>query len=144
MLAGRILLEPVTGAAGARSDAVRSPNGAYWFCVDAEWSSRPDAGEGIRFGTSSPDVDILIFNEREHLIGLSLVGHYINYDVYCSWISEKLLFIRVWWGRAVGSDMILDVESEEMLYLETVCDGTIPYRQFGGVGGPGRGPDHHE
>jgi hypothetical protein len=34
------------------------------------------------------------------------------------WINEKLLFIRVWWGRIVSSDLLLNVEQGSLLYAE--------------------------
>ncbi len=47
-----------------------------------------------------------------------------------SWINEKLLCIRVWWGRICGTDLIFNVEQERFIYREMVWDGGIPYYQI--------------
>ena len=46
------------------------------------------------------------------------------------WVNEKLLFMRPWWGRILGTDLIYDVEAERIVYAETVTDGYLAYQQF--------------
>jgi hypothetical protein len=47
-------------------------------------------------------------------------------------VNENLVFLRVWWGRLRGTDLIFNVESEAFVYDQTVEDGTQAYMQFQG------------
>jgi len=62
-------------------------------------------------------------------VTIILKDSYPNFPPQARWISEKLIFIRVWWGRIVGSDLIFDVEKREFVYREMIHDGTHLYRQ---------------
>ena len=46
------------------------------------------------------------------------------------WINEKLLFVRVHWGRILASDLLIDVESGELLWHQLAEAGDIAYAQF--------------
>jgi len=109
-----------------------SPNDAYWVGVGAE--ERAEVGESqpkaLRFRVSSPDVVIYVFNERPKLLQLTLKDHYPNFVIDVRWINEKLLFASVWWGRVLGTDLILDVENESIVYKEMLHDGLVVYRQW--------------
>ena len=65
----------------------------------------------------------------EDVIAITLDDAYPNFPVRVHWINEKLIFIRVWWGRIVGTDIIFDVEKQVYLSLEMVVDGTQLYNQ---------------
>jgi len=54
---------------------------------------------------------------------------YPNFPVQARRINEKLIFIRVWWGRVVGSDFIFDAEAGRFIHEEMVNDGTILFQQ---------------
>lgn len=41
-----------------------------------------------------------------------------NNPVHIEWLNEELLFVRVWWGRVVSTDFVLNVETAEPVYLE--------------------------
>jgi hypothetical protein len=41
------------------------------------------------------------------------------------WLSEKLLFGRVWWGRVYSTDFILDVEKEQFIYKQMAHYGEL-------------------
>ncbi len=45
--------------------------------------------------------------------------------VSATWINTKLLFMRVWWGRIVATDLVFDVESRAFVYREMVNHGYI-------------------
>lgn len=111
---------------------VFSPNGAYWAGVDPEkgFQLRDSKPKGVQFHVFSPDVPIYIFNERPKLITLTLKDHYPNFVVNLHWVNEKLLYVRVWWGRVLGTDFILDVEKEAIVYKETVNSGGIAFQQW--------------
>jgi hypothetical protein len=91
---------------------VFSPNKGYFFVVE-------DNGASAR---------VIVYAEKDHLIqfafsklkGLSAVR----------WVNEKLLFMRAWWGRIMGTDFIYDVERERMVYTETVVDGYLALQQY--------------
>ena len=40
-------------------------------------------------------------------------------------MNEKLLRLRVSWGRFCATDIIVDVEREQILYQEMVWDGGV-------------------
>ncbi len=57
-------------------------------------------------------------------IELSFLDHG-NGGVQVQWLSERLLFARVWWGRIVSTDLILDVEKSAFLYREMANYGDL-------------------
>lgn len=100
---------------------VASPNRAYWF------SDQPANCEGeVRWGNRI----ITVFTERTSLLRLILSKADCRYAGDVRWISEKLLFVRVWWGRVLGSDLVVDVENEKLLYHELIHDGDLAFQQW--------------
>ena len=97
-----------------------SPNKAYWFMtID------PDTTKAGPRNTT-----ISVFNEREYLLQISLLDHIQCGKPKVKWINEKLLLIRVWWGRVLGTDIIYDVEKEEIIYKEMFHDGETFFQQW--------------
>lgn len=41
------------------------------------------------------------------------------------WLSEKLLFVQIWWGRLESSDVIIDVDQGKFLYNELANYGQL-------------------
>jgi hypothetical protein len=39
--------------------------------------------------------------------------------VRAQWLNEKLLFLQVWRGRIVSTDLILDIETQKFVYQES-------------------------
>jgi len=112
---------------------VHSENKAYYYMT-----ARPDFSRPGPWSTR-----IFIYSEREKMTSIDLIGH-ASYEVRIEWINEKLLFVRVWWGRILGSDFIFDVERNEIRSKEMVMDGGILFRQYkaskdGGAGTPDNG-----
>lgn len=101
--------------------ATTSPNGAYRFWVRAPDTTRPGPwGAGL-----------IVDHERDrHLVVLieDVAG-----SIAPRWINEKLIYLRVAWGRITFSDLILDVETGELIFHEVVEDGAIAYEQFQGA-----------
>jgi hypothetical protein len=96
-----------------------SPNHAYWFAVQESVTA-----EG------RPRMTIIsIFNERPGYLQIMLKDN-PRYEPQVKWINEKLLFVRVWWGRVLGDDLIIDVERETIIYREAVHSGLIPFQQW--------------
>ncbi len=117
-LDGRIQIDKSEGP-GALLQPVHSPNKAYYFMVQ-----RPRTTEAGLCTTR-----VFVYNEGDDLRKISLVDHYPNFLPSIIWISEKLLFLRVWWGRIVGTDLVYDVEQERVIYEENFRDGRILFEQ---------------
>jgi hypothetical protein len=113
----RRLPEASTGVAAA-AEPVVSPNGAYRAWVRAPHEETP----GVRRAAVVVDV------EREDLLWVALSDAAWAPEI--RWINEKLLFLRVAWGRVVASDLILDVEAGALIYEELALDGSEAFRQF--------------
>jgi len=91
-------------------DQIFSPNRVYWYIAKFPDTTKPGPWSTV----------IQIYNERDYCIQLSLIDH--KYIPKVSWINEKLLHIRVWWGRILGSEFIYDVEHEQFIYKEMFFD----------------------
>ena len=89
-----------------------SPNKGYFFLVEG----------------GSPNGKITIYAEKDHLVQISFSELFGLSDV--KWINEKLLFMRPWWGRIAATDIIYDVEKEQVIYSEFVTDGYLAFQQF--------------
>lgn len=95
---------------------VPSPNGAYRFTPIAKQREKPDP------------VSLIIDVERPYFLKIDVKNQGIITDQ--RWINEKLLFFRIWWGRIRGTDVVFDVESEEIRISDMVQDGSIAFEQF--------------
>ena len=91
---------------------VYSPNKGYFFIAE---DGRPNGA-------------VTIFAEKNYLIRIEFSELFGLSDV--KWISEKLLFIRPWWGRIAATDLIYDVEAEKVVYSEGVMDVYLAFQQF--------------
>ncbi len=112
---GRILI----GASPVRElpDKVLSPNGAYWLALE-----KPDTLKPGPWQTT-----LCLFTERDSLQTLTFVDHV--YDVRADWINEHLVSVRVWWGRILGTDLVLDVETRAFIWREMMHWGQIEFQQ---------------
>ena len=95
-----------------------SPNKAYAVHVNHPDMSQPRPWT----------VEVLVYTERAYLVRIQFSD--IHRFAEAKWINEKLLFLRVWWGRVAGTDFIVDVERETVLYEEMVEWGGIAFQQF--------------
>jgi hypothetical protein len=50
-----------------------------------------------------------------------------NGGVDYEWLSEKLLFVRCWWGRIVSTDIVLDTDTARPIYIEDADYGKLVY-----------------
>ena len=71
---------------------------------------------------------VLIYNERPYLLTLAFDD--VRQLDSLAWINEKLLFVRVWWGRIAATDLIIDVEAEKIVFAEMVQWGEIAFQQY--------------
>jgi len=91
---------------------IYSPNNGYYFTL-----------EGGR-----PTGSVTIYAEKDYLLRIEFSELFGLADV--KWVNEKLIFMRPWWGRILGTDLIYDVETEKIIYAETVTDGYLAFQQF--------------
>lgn len=114
--ASRIQLrhDPETPPEGERA---YSANNAYWFAV-----AHPDTTQP---GPWNARVSLGI--ERGYRLCLEFTD--CRSIRRCEWVNEKLLYAEAWWGRALGTALLLDVEKESFVYREMVHDGVIAFQQ---------------
>jgi len=96
-----------------------SPNKAYFYTIEKPDMQKPGPWDTV----------VYVYNEREGLQRIDIKDH-SNYGVKIEWINEKLLFLRIWWGRVLGTDLILDIETESVIYEEMFRYGGIEFQQF--------------
>lgn len=104
--------EPVPVPEGA----VMSSNDGYWFVLEHKDEDRRSL--------------LRIYAEKRHFHEITIED--IRDPPQVRWINEKLLFIRVMWGRVAGTDLILDVETEQIVYEGTVNLAVVDWQQFHG------------
>jgi hypothetical protein len=97
---------------GKAQPGTYSPNKGYYFTV-----------EGGR-----PNGSVTVYAEKAYLLRIEFSELFGLAEV--RWVNEKLLFMRPWWGRILGTDLIYDVETEKIIYAETVTDGYLAFQQF--------------
>ena len=97
-----------------------SPNGAYWYAMEMSEIFEP----------TQRNATIRIYNERDDFFCIRLADINSSYECRAEWINEKLLYVRFWLGRVLGVDLIVDVETEQIVYQEMVNDGGIPFLQW--------------
>jgi hypothetical protein len=90
----------------------------------------PNKGYSFSLTGTRPDYEVLIDAEKEHLVALKFSDTFGLHEI--KWVNENLVFLRVWWGRLRGTDLIFNAESEAFVYDQTVEDGTQAYMQFQG------------
>lgn len=87
----------------------KSPQGTRWFDeIDPDYTS-----------TSQPWNTTLWVHSAESagpVLKIEFFDHGNTFEA--SWINEKLLFARVWWGHVASSDLIIDVERGKVIYHE--------------------------
>jgi hypothetical protein len=85
----------------------KSPQGTRWLS-----QSDPDFTQDGPWTTT-----ILIGDHSGSVLKLTFPQHG-NEGIHSDWLNEKLLFMRVWLGRIVSLDLILDVEKGALVYSE--------------------------
>lgn len=108
---GHSNVEPATG------EREMSPNRTYWSVLAEADHTRPGPW----------DADLLISNERDSLVRLRIRDYRF---VEARWINEKLVYMEIWWGRVLGTYLILDVEREEIVTREMIHDGGDAFMQW--------------
>jgi hypothetical protein len=117
-LANRVHLIETTSAAPAPGEPTVSPNGGYRF-----WVRNPDTSKEGPWGAG-----IIIDVERK--TRPTLVFENVAQPIHPRWLSEKLVFVRVAWGRIAFSDLIFDVENREIVYHQEARYGQLAFEQY--------------
>lgn len=116
-LANRVHLVDVPAASPAPGEPTASPNQAYAF-----WVRNPDTGQHGPWSAG-----LIVDNERERRP--TLLFDQVGGPVAPRWINEKLIYLRVPWGRVVFSDLIFDAEAASIVFHEQVRYGDASYTQ---------------
>lgn len=60
----------------------------------------------------------------------SLLIENVGAPIAPRWLNERLIFLRIVWGRAIFSDLILDARSGTLRYHEQAHDGRNAFEQY--------------
>jgi hypothetical protein len=86
---------------------ILAPQRTHWYI-----QTEPDT---MHEGPWSTDVYVFGRGRSDRPLHIHVDGH-ASGGVRPKWISDNLLFIRVWWGRLGATDYILDIEQQKWLY----------------------------
>jgi len=110
----KIILAKSRSASDAQGKREPSPQATRWMIVrDADYTQPGPWSTTLVFGDDS----------RGALLAATFRDHGNTFTA--QWLSEKLVFIRVWWGRVVSSDLILDIDRRQFIYHELADYGGL-------------------
>jgi hypothetical protein len=102
------------------SQRVASPQGTRWLVsLNPDYMKPGPWDTTLIIGNNAGGAPILKASFRDH-------GNTFS----ANWLNEKLIYIQVWWGRIVSSDMILDVEKQAFIYNEVANYGALTQCQI--------------
>lgn len=117
-IANRIHLIGTPATVTPPGDPTISPNGGYRF-----WVRNPDTTRDGPWGAA-----LIVDVERQNRP--TLLFENVAQPIQPRWLNEKLIFLRVAWGRIVFSDLILDVEAKKLVYNEIAEYGQLAFEQY--------------
>lgn len=104
----------------ARFEATLSPNKAYYF------------KKQVKTGPEGRFSDVVVYIYHEKATAQKIVFNSVCKFEDIRWISEKLIFARVWWKSLhSGGDYIFDVETGAFIYEQAISDGWDLRKQKG-------------
>jgi hypothetical protein len=117
----RVLIEPDTEFGGRFPALRRFDELPSTFRTASALISEPDTKKrgpwttviAIR-GNEAREIDLLV-TFKSHGMG----------GVQPRWLNEKLIAFRVWWAKTIASEMILNVETAELLYHQEADYGQV-------------------
>ena len=72
------------------------------------------------------NTDIYVLGNRANPLKMKITFRdHGNGGVRARWLNEQLLFVQVWWGRIVSTDLILDLETTKWIYMQNANYGNI-------------------
>jgi hypothetical protein len=94
----------------------RSPQGTKWLVIRAADFTHPGPW----------DTALYVLGNRARPVRLRISFHdHGNGGVFAQWLNEHLLFAEVWWGRIASTDLIIDVDTSKIIYIEDPDYGTV-------------------
>lgn len=116
--ANRLHLIEVPGGTTPAGDLMRSPDDATRLWVRNPKTSQvgPRGAALIIDAPGAPRRSLLIED--------------VGAPIAPRWLNERLVFLRIVWGRALFSDVILDVHSGALRYHEQAHDGRNAFEQY--------------
>ena len=100
----------------AEADAHRSPQGTAMYSVH-----EPDTGQPGPWTT----LMTVVGNKARSLRLQIRISDHISGGVRAQWLNEQLLWLQVWRGRILSTDMILDVDSGKFIYDQDANYNTL-------------------
>jgi hypothetical protein len=95
-----------------------SPQGTRWYVeIDPDYTSTKNPWNTTLYIGGVP-------HKEKVLLKATFTDHGNSFSA--KWINEDLLFIQVWWGHILSSDLILDVHEGKFIY-----DKLANYDQLG-------------
>lgn len=116
--ANRLHLIEVPGAATPAGELMASPDGATRL-----WARNPDTTQPGPWGAA-------LIVDAPGAPRRSLLIEDVGAPIAPRWLNERLIFLRIAWGRAVFSDVILDTRSGTLRYHEQAHDGRNAFDQY--------------
>ena len=117
-------LDKLTISRVAKSEfdkVVLSPNQGYWLHItEPEWVGQ-ERTPGL----------LHVYTEQDYLLLVRVDD--VKFFHSATWINEKLVFMQAGWGRALGTELILDVEAERFIWNEMLVEGGTAFNQFKGA-----------
>ncbi len=114
--AGKILVQQLSQLSANISTKQLSPQRTRYF------SLRPPDFEKSGPWNTAVFVGGVGLKGRE--LKISFLDHGSG-GVHAEWLNEKLIFIEVWWGRIVSTDLVLNVENSNFIYKEDAQYGEM-------------------
>lgn len=68
-------------------------------------------------------IEIFTMSGKPRAWGIDVIDPKDN--VQLMWLNEDLLFMRVWWGRIVSTDLIFELHSGKFLYAQEANYGSM-------------------
>lgn len=87
----------------------KSENGVRWLVEE-----RPNT---MRDGPWNTRLSIVDAAEPSRCVRVELLDH-ANGGVHSRWLNDKMLLVRVWFGRIAWTDLVLDTETLRFAYIE--------------------------
>ncbi|MEM7735298.1 MAG: hypothetical protein AAF267_05855 [Deinococcota bacterium] len=75
--------------------------------------------ESANFSQPAPWHSTLFIQQDGKVLSLYVRNH-ANVTPQATWVNEELVHVRLWWGRAVGSELLIDVTRNDFLYRRMV------------------------
>jgi hypothetical protein len=89
--------------------ARHSPHGTAFYVMRHPDTTRPSPWKTVMY----------VFGNKARPLRLKIeIANHVSAGVRASWINEKLLWLQVWRGRIVSTDLILNIETAQFLYGE--------------------------